>query len=228
MELTAYTRSGTERYGALNELGDTKQDLTMSQDQGFTFSIDAGNAAQQMNIKQANKALKREIDEVITPTVDKYRLNAWCTHAGTVATVDAPDKANCIDQIMTATGVLDDALVPMEGRVLFVVTSFYKLLKQAPDFISVDKLGEKALAKGVVGEVDGMKVVRVPTSYMPANHQFLVKYKRSTVDPFQLKNYRIHKNPMGVDGDVVEGRIIHDSFVLDSKKMGLYAAKTAG
>ena len=43
----------------------------------------------------------------------------------------------------------------------------------------------------------------------------------------QLKTYRILKEVQGVDGDVVEGRIIYDSFVLDTRKNGIYVSTTA-
>ena len=224
--LANYTRSGTARYGSLTELGDTVQELTMTQDKGFTFSVDAGNNSEQLNIKGANKALKREIDEVITPHIDKYRFAAWTAGAGNTEIV-TPTKANIIELIMAGTNVLDDALVPSAGRTLFIAAKFYTLLKLNPDFIGIDKLGEKALAKGVVGEIDGMKVVKVPGSWFTDDQAFIIKYRNSTVDPFKLKNYRIHKSPMGVDGNVVEGRLLFDSFVLETKRNGIYVATTA-
>ena len=46
--------------------------------------------------------------------------------------------------------------------------------------------------------------------------------QRLSIEWMKLKNYRVHKNPMGVDGDVVEGRYIYDSFVLDNKINGIY------
>ena len=57
--------------------------------------------------------------------------------------------------------------------------------------------------------------------------ELIIKHKSATVDPMKLKNYRVHKNPMGVDGDVVEGRYIYDSFVLDSKAKGIYVSRNA-
>ena len=94
--MTDYTRNGTTRFGELTELGDTVQELTLTKDRAFTFSIDAGNAAEQFNIKQANAALKRQIDEVITPEIDKYRLQAWASGKGLT------DPSS----ILTATGTL--------------------------------------------------------------------------------------------------------------------------
>lgn len=224
--LATYTRSGTARYGSVTELGDTVQELIMTQDKSFTYSIDAGNDAEQLNIKAANKSLKRQIDEVITPHIDKYRFAAWTAGAGFTEAV-TPDADNIISLIMDGTAAMDDALVPSANRTLFVSTAIYTFLKLNPDFISVDKLGESSLARGVVGEVDGMKVVKVPTSYFTDGQAFIIKYTGSTVDPFKLKNYRIHKNPPGIDGDLVEGRILFDSFVLETKKNGLYVATAA-
>ena len=66
-KMNAYTRSGNARYGTAEELGDTVQELTLSQDKAFTFTIDKGNFTEQMMIKDAGKALARQIDEVVVP-----------------------------------------------------------------------------------------------------------------------------------------------------------------
>jgi hypothetical protein len=97
----------------------------------------------------------------------------------------------------------------------------------ADQILGVDKLGAAALTKGSVGILDNMNVVPVPDSYLPEGVNFIIKYKGATVDPVQLKTYRILKDQMGVDGDVVEGRIIYDSFVLDARKNGIYVSTTA-
>ena len=62
-----YTRSGSTRFGSLTELGDTVQEMTMTQDKSFTFSVDAGNDAEQLNIKQVTKRLRMNWDEQATP-----------------------------------------------------------------------------------------------------------------------------------------------------------------
>lgn len=62
-----YTRTGTARYGTASELADVKQDLTLTKDRAFTFTIDRGNYEEQMMVKSAGKALARQIDGVIVP-----------------------------------------------------------------------------------------------------------------------------------------------------------------
>ncbi len=218
-----YTRSGTSRFGSLVELGDTIQEMTMTQDKGFTFSVDAGNDAEQLNIKQVTKRLKMNWDERATPLIDMYRFKTWMNGAGLVAAESADlTKSNIVEKIMKGTAAMSNELVPLTNRTLFVKESVYINVKLASEIVGIDKLGGKSVGAGVVGELDGMKIVRVPDSYFPAGVNFFIKYKNATVDPMKLKTLRVQKNPMGIDGDVAECRFMHDAFVLGTKANGLY------
>ena len=178
--------------------------------------------------KSAGKALRREIDEVVNPTMDKYRLNAWATKAGSTHQISsAPTKSTIVEAILDLNAMLTDALVPAEGRTLFIPTSMYKLLKLNPDFISVEALGKKALSKGEVGEVDGCIVKPVPTSWMPSGVHFMIKYRNCTADPVKLQQYDILEKVQGFSGPVVQGRIYYDAFVLDAKKAGIGVCKNS-
>lgn len=232
---TNYTRTGTARFGSLTELGDTTQEMTLAKDKAFTFSIDAGNASEQFNIKQANKCLKREIDEVITPEIDKYRLEKWVAGNGLSSgksVLSSKDgvltKANIVEKIFTANATMSDEKVPTTGRVLFIPELTFLKFKLADVVMGgSDTLTAENIRRGYRGTIDGVDVVTVPSSIFPAATNFILKYKGATVDVMKLKNYRVHKNPMGVDGDVVEGRYIYDSFVLDTKCKGIYVSSTA-
>ena len=226
--MTDYTRSGSERFGTLEELGDTVQEMAMTKDRAFTYSIDKGNQVQQYNIKAATRSLKRQIDEVVTPEIDKYRMEKWATGAGLTTSADTSlTKSNVLEAIMTGSMQMNNALVPKKNRVLFIKESIYLQCKLADQIVGIDSLGEKAIKDGSVGMIDQMKVVPVPDSYFPENTNFIIKYKGATVDPVQLKTYRILTEQRGVDGDVVEGRIIYDSFVLTTRNKGIYTSKSA-
>ena len=91
-------------------------------------------------------------------------------------------------------------------------------------------MNREAVENGFKGTIDGMKVVTVPSSIWPTlsgnvTINFMIKYKGATVDPMKLKNLRGQKNPMGIDGDVVEGRYIYDPSVKDSACDGIYISK---
>lgn len=75
--LNDYTRSGPNRYGTPRELTDNLQEFIMTQDKAFTYTIDKGNAKEQFNVKQAGTSLKRQMREVVTPYIDKYRMRIW-------------------------------------------------------------------------------------------------------------------------------------------------------
>ena len=228
-----YTRSGTTRYGNVTELGDTKQSLTLAVDKGFTFSIDAGNAAEQFNIKQANRCLKREWDEVCTPEIDAYRLKSWANGKGltsgktVLSNVDATvNKSNIAELIFNGSAAMSDKKVPRKNRYLFIPELTFVKFKLA-EVVMAHQMNKEAVQNGFKGTIDGMKVVTVPSSIWPTltgggTINFMIKYKGATVDPMKLKNLRVQKNPMGIDGDVVEGRYIYDSFVKDSACDGIY------
>ncbi|MEG2526999.1 MAG: chitobiase/beta-hexosaminidase C-terminal domain-containing protein [Oscillospiraceae bacterium] len=218
-----YTRSGTSRFGTLNELGDTVQEISMTQDKGFNFSIDAGNAAEQLNIKRVSQCLKRNWDERATPLIDKYRFEKWISGCGLVAAApSALTKSNIIENIMLGSSAMNNALVPSGSRTLFVRESLSINAKLSTEIIGLEKLGIEAVSRGHIGKLDGMPVICVPDVYFPAGVNFFIKYKNSTVDPMKLKTMRVHKNPMGIDGDVGECRFMFDDFIKGTQVNGLY------
>ncbi|MDR2502418.1 MAG: hypothetical protein LBC78_04120 [Oscillospiraceae bacterium] len=221
--LTDYNRAAaTGRFGQIGELGDTKQTLTMTQDKAFTFSIDAGNSSDQLNVKHCNEQLKSNWDEVCTPEIDKYRFDKWCNGAGLSKTGAALTKENVVEEILSASAQMSNELVPRSGRAIFIAESVYILTKLASEIVGIDSLGKEAVANGVVGRLDGMEIVAVPDVYLPEGVAFLIKHKDATADPMKLKTMRVQKNPVGIDGDVGECRFYHDAFVLNSRANGLF------
>ena len=136
-------------------------------------------------------------------------------------------STNIVKKIFEANAAMSDKLVPVNGRVLFIPELTFVQFKLADVVMGADNIAEENIRRGYRGTIDGVDVVTVPSSIMPTGVNFILKHKSATVDAMKLKNYRVHKNPMGVDGDVVEGRYIYDSFVLDSKCNGIYVSKTA-
>ena len=219
-----YTRNGVNRYGTPVEMEDVIQELTLSQDKGFALTIDKGNNMDQMGVKAAGKMLRLQIDERAIPLADNYGFSQLAQLAGTiVGSGTAIDKTSIIDRISEGTRVLDDAEVPQDGRTLFLSNSAYKFLKHSDEFLGIDSLGEKALAKGVVGEYDNMKVVKVPSGRWPVGLNFLIVYKNSATMPMKINDTKLHQDPPGISGNLLEGRQYYDLFVFGAKAMGVYA-----
>lgn len=219
---TPYKREGENRFGTVHDLGDTLQEMTCKQCPAFSFTIDKVDQSDQAITKNAARALKRQLDEVTIPGIDKHRVKKWAL-GGNIALklTAAPTKATIVEAIMDLGVAMDNAGVPSEGRTLYIAASYYKLVKLSTEFIALKDMGEKAVGKGVVGELDGMRVKKVPDSYMPSGIYFFIKHKGCTVDPVKLQEYRVLKEVQGYSGPVVEGVTYYDSFVLGAKGDGI-------
>ena len=223
-----YTREGANRYGNPTEMQDDIQELTMSQDRSFALTIDKGNNADQMNMKKAGRMLRLQLSERAVPERDKYVLTKLAEGAGTTITDTKPTKSTICDRISAATEALDDAEVPESGRTLWITAEGYKLLKLSDQILAIETLGEKAVARGIVGVYDNMPIVKVPKSRMPEGVNFIVAHKNAATAPVKLHEAKIHKDPPGINGDLMEGREYYDCFVFEKRNKGVYVDKTTG
>lgn len=229
VSLSDYTRTGSTRYGTASELQDVKQDLTLSKDRAFTFTIDKGNLSEQMGVKEAGKALARQIDEVIVPEIDTYRLAAMATSAvaNSGSATASINSSNAYQKFLAMMEYFSDNKVPLTGINVWVSPAFYSFIKLDTSFLKASDMGQKMLVNGQVGEIDGAKIIRVPSAYLPANTAFIGAHPAATVYADKLEDYKIHDNPPGINGKLVEGRVIYDAFVLTSKVKATYTHKTA-
>jgi hypothetical protein len=56
---------------------------------------------------------------------------------------------------------------------------------------------------------------------------FIITNQIATVAPVKLAEYKVHDNPPGINGFLVEGRVYYDAFVLDNKAGAIYKHLTA-
>jgi P22 coat protein - gene protein 5. len=217
-----YTRTGTSRYGSPVEMQDVVQEMKLTQDKSFSITIDKGNNLDQGGTKEGGKMLKLQIIEQAAPLLDRYVFNTLAHKAGTIVGGAAITKANVVDRISAGTQVLDDAEVPDDKRTLFVSNEVYKCLKHADELMAIESIGKTALEKGVVGAYDNMEVVKVPAKRMPANVNFLIVYKNSATAPVKMNDTKLHQDPPGISGNLLEGRQYYDCFVFGARCMGVY------
>lgn len=220
-----YVRAGSNRFGNLVELGDGQQTFVLSQDKAFTFTVDQGNLEDSMMVTEANKAVKRQIREVSIPTTDKYVLSTIQGYAvaNSQAATAALTAANAYTKFLVANATLDDALVPPEDRVCFMPASSLNLLKLDQNFSKQCDTAYADLKKGIIGVIDGVTLVKVPTSYLPANTGYLFVYNQIAVSPHKFDMVRILTDVQGIHGAVAEGRRYYDCFIPTQKATGIFA-----
>lgn len=211
------------RYGAIGKVENTHEEMTLKKDRSFTFVIDKLDKDETEAALAGASALARQQREVIIPEVDKYTYGVMADNAGTKIVLDeALSDQTIYQEIIKGTEVLDDNDVPDTGRVLTVVPEVYRLLKTCPDLTLDCDITAEQKAKGVIAMVDGMDVIKMPSKRMPEKARFMITHPVATVAPTKLEEYKIHQDPPGISGELIEGRIVYDAFVLDNKKMAIY------
>lgn len=149
-----------------------------------------------------------------------------CQNAGTKPAAVELTAANIYDEICKASALMDEKLVPEDGRVLVVTPETYRLLKKSSEIVLDTAVGEDMRLKGVISNLDGAAIQKIPASRLPSKFGFMLCHPIATVAPLKLEDYRIHADPPGISGSLVEGRVAYDAFVLKNKAAAIYYQAT--
>lgn len=210
------------RYGTVADLDATTEEFTLKKDRSFTFAIDKLDTDETAQQLAAASALARQQRQVVIPEVDSYVYGVMCENAGHKPEATALTEENIYTEITKANTALDNAEVPETDRQLVVNPDVYLLMKRCKDIIMETDISAEMRLKGVIAMVDGLQVIKVPATRLPENFGFMIAHPVATVAPTKLEDYKIHQDPPGISGSLVEGRICYDAFVLDNKKSAIY------
>lgn len=220
-----YIRSGANRFGALVELGTGTQTMTLSQDKAFTYTIDRGNYEDSQMVTEVANTIKRQANEVAVPNVDIYNLGILTAYAIAnsqgVVSGTAVAYNTIFSLILAQQAALDELKYPEDGRTLWITPTNLNLLKRDPEFMKACDTTVADLKKGIIGQVDGLTIVKVPASYLVTKFEFMITCKNIAVPVTKFDSVRTLDNVQGVDGWVVEGRRYHDFFLLGQKATGV-------
>ena len=226
-EMTDYNRNPVSgftgsRYGTIEDLDATTEEFTLKNDRSFTFAIDKLDNDETAQQLAAASALARQVREKVVPEVDSYTYGVMCSGAGHKPDAVVLDATNIFDEILKANNALDNAEVPETGRILVVTPDVYTIMKRSKDIIMETDIAEEMRLKGVIAMMDGATVVKVPAVRLPKNFGFMLAHPCACVAPTKLEDYKVHEDPPGISGSLVEGRICYDAFVLDNKANAIY------
>lgn len=220
--------AGTSRYGVVNDLSNETQEVSMEKDRSFTFAIDKMDEDETLGALNAGSALARQLREVVIPEVDVYTYGKMSAAAGKTTTETINDT-NAYASILAGTEYLDEKMVPTSGRVVVCTPAFYTNLKKDKNAVLETEIGQDMRIKGVVSNMDGVLIQKVPSSFLPENTNFILAHKIATTQAIKLAEYKINNDPQGISGSLVEGRIYYTAFVRNNKKNAIYvSAHTAG
>ena len=214
------------RYGAIGDLTATTEELTLTKDRSFIFNIDKLDQDETAQQVAAASALARQNREVVIPEIDTYVYGVMADKAGTKATAKALAAAGIYADILAGSKALDDAEVPETERVLIVTPATYLLMKQSPDIVLETDVGQDMRLRGVIANLDGMSVQKVPANRLPEKFGFMIAHPSATVAPIKLEDFSVHNDTVYSSGAVVTGRVCYDAFVLSNKTKAIYYQAT--
>lgn len=250
----AYNRTtvvpGASRYGTTTEVQDTIQTMPITQDRAVSLSVDKGNNTEQMLIKNAGKVMSLELREQFVPEFDKYAL---ARYSGLVASgMTAPSwaslvtvsndgvtltKSTIVEKISDGVTALRNNLANIDDCYCYIGESDFAKLLLSPEFINYNNptFATRNLERGVMGKVRGVEIVPVPDSYftttgnsfLSANIHFMIVKKESVIVPTKIKDMKVHQDPPGLSGALLEVRWLYDAFVLNTKAKGIYVSKAS-
>lgn len=218
----ANTQPGGSRYGTVGGIGNDIETHTLGKDRSFTFTVDKMDVDETAQTLAAAGALARQLREVTIPEIDAYVYDVMAKGAGTKAAADSLTASNIFDKILTGNNTLDNALAPDGGRVLIVTPDVYYLMKRSKDIVMETETGADMRLRGVIANIDGLQVIKVPAARLPEKFGFMIAHPVATVAPVKLADYKIHTDPPGLSGSLVEGRFYFDAFVLENKAKAIY------
>ena len=142
--------------------------------------------------------------------------------ANSATAVAAISALNAYSSLLAGQETLGNAKVPVKGRVAFISYSYLSFIKLDSTFMLASEVAMKDRINGMVGMVDGVKLVPVPSSYLPTNVAFILTHPVATVAAEKLTEYNIRTNVQGFSGVVIEGRVRYDAFAIDQKVNAIY------
>lgn len=217
--------------------------LRLTAERGRAFSLDRMDNEETLGLVLGN--LIREWMRVhVAPELDAYRFAAYATGAGNSVTTPAAlsTAANVLAAIDAGMAALDEDEVPTEGRILYISTTLYHLLKGA---VTRTLATETGVQRNVF-TLDDMTVVPVPqTRFYTAitlsagatsdaggfakgssahDINFLIVHPSAVLQPVKLNQVKYFSPDVNQisDGHLWQYRLYHDAFVYDNRANGIY------
>ena len=225
------------------------QVMTLTQDRGKEFTVDAMDNDETLDLTVGN-LFNEYLKGYVTPEVDAYRF-AKIAGTNNVTTNNAAVNATSVVSLIDAgQASLTDAGVPTEGRIIFMNTTVYNLLKS--NAVTNMRFADGSDIDRHFKIFDGMEVVQVPQTRFydsisvdanngygvvvnaannqvidSKNIQFMIVDPKAVVAVKKHVKLRIFTPDENQDLDAykIQYRLYHDCFVYAQKVSGIYVQK---
>ena len=238
------TYSRTTGYPAGDVTG-TWETLTLAIDRGRAFSIDRMDDDETLGMAFGTTA-GEFIRTKVAPEIDAYRFSKYASWSGISTPSEAAlsDAASVLAAFDVAMGQLDADEVPAEGRLLYISSALYQLLKAS---ISRSLANENGVDRRVL-TLDTVQVISVPqtrfykgitldagatssaggyakTGTTGRDINFMLMHPSAVLQVNKHANLKVFspEENQSADSWLIQYRQYHDAFVEENKVDGIYA-----
>lgn len=218
------------RFGALAEVEDTLNEYTLQYSKSNNMAIDKEYNTEQMMVKRAGTIMKYQIEQEYIPAMDKDALTAYVTTANIASKIETLSASNIAEAALAARKSFVNNHVIGSGSdlVMWVKSSVYSdYILQCSSFLSLEKVGTKALIDGAVGKFAGFHVIEIPDEDMPTDVSFVCANLNVLLNPEKFRTLRILTEHPDVDGAVLQPHFVYGAFVEKANVKGVYVSRTA-
>jgi hypothetical protein len=198
-------------------------------DRSFSIVIDKGNYKQQGLLKQSGVVMAAEIKDIVQPEVDQYALVKYAQNCGkTLAFAASVSTSNIIKMLQDIGVTFDNAHIPTNDRWVFMKNANLALAKRAEEFKGADSQVTEKLTNGRFTKFDTLNIVGMPDTWFPTNTEMVAFQSKSVLLPFVIRDSKVHEDPPGISGALLEGRFTYDAFVVGPYCDGVIAVVANG
>lgn len=224
--LTNYTMSGTSRYGSPAEANNAQQYIPWDYDKSCAITVDKANYQDGGYLATAGAVIQEQNEAIVAPFVERDFYQKLAAEAGNgEATATALSASNIMGRIIAAEAAFRNSGIPKADRYLAIGTTAFQMIRQS--LTNCDTVTDKLLLKGVVGRIGTLNVIEVADADLPSGVNFVAWQKKAALKAFDIKDAKVHQDPPGINGILVEMRVRGVAAVIRKYCSGVYVDSTA-
>lgn len=219
--LNNYNMAATaNRYGTPAEMQDTQQYIPWDYDKSYSITVDKANYQDGGYLKTAGAVVEEQNNSIVAPFIEQNFYGKLCMNAGKVVTGNAPSSSDIMSRLTAIEAWFRNNNIPKADRFVAVPTTVFQLIRHS--LTSLDNVTDRMLIKGLVGKIGSLNIIEVADSDLFTDVYLVAWYKKAALKAFDIKDLRVHQDPPGINGILVEFRARGVNAVIGKYAGGVY------
>ena len=219
--LNNYNMAATaNRYGTPAEMQDTQQYIPWDYDKSYSITVDTANYQDGGYLKTAGAVVEEQNNSIVAPFIEQNFYGKLCMNAGKVVTGNAPSSSDIMTRLTAIEAWFRNNNIPKADRFVAVPTTVFQLIRHS--LTSLDNVTDRMLIKGLVGKIGSLNIIEVADSDLFVDVYLVAWYKKAALKAFDIKDLRVHQDPPGINGILVEFRVRGVNAVIGKYAGGVY------